>query len=290
MTNFIKKAPFFILSFLFLSGCSVNKLAIKTTGSIIEYGMDALMEESDLVFAKESAPANLKLLEGLIKGDPENVTLLISAVKGFSSYTLAFLEDEDKERAKLFYNRGKEYGLRVLLKNRQFNETFKKNIDSFNKSLQSFKKDDVPALFWTGFAWGNWINLNLDLPEALIDIPKVESIMMRVMELDESYYYGSVHLFFGVSYGSRSAILGGNLEKSKEHFDGAIKISGGNFLIDYFYKAKYYAIPTQDKELFENLINKVISTPSDVLPEQRLVNEVAKVKAKKLLSQIDEYF
>ncbi len=290
MTNFIKKAPFFILSFLFLSGCSVNKLAIKTTGSIIEYGMDALMEESDLVFAKESAPANLKLLEGLIKGDPENVTLLISAVKGFSSYTLAFLEDEDKERAKLFYNRGKEYGLRVLLKNRQFNETFKKDIDSFNKSLQSFKKDDVSALFWTGFAWGNWINLNLDLPEALIDIPKVESIMMRVMELDESYYYGSVHLFFGVSYGSRSAMLGGNLEKSKEHFDGAIKISGGNFLIDYFYKAKYYAIPTQDKELFENLINKVISTPSDVLPEQRLVNEVAKVKAKKLLSQIDEYF
>ena len=290
MTNFIKKAPFFILSFLFLSGCSVNKLAIKTTGSIIEYGMDALMEESDLVFAKESAPANLKLLEGLIKGDPENVTLLISAVKGFSSYTLAFLEDEDKERAKLFYNRGKEYGLRVLLKNRQFNETFKKNIDSFNKSLQSFKKDDVPALFWTGFAWGNWINLNLDLPEALIDIPKVEAIMMRVMELDESYYYGSVHLFFGVSYGSRSAILGGNLEKSKEHFDRAIKISDGNFLIGYFYKAKYYAIPTQDKELFENLINKVISTPSDVLPEQRLVNEVAKVKAKKLLSQIDEYF
>ena len=97
MTHFIKKTPFFILSFLLLTECSVNKLAIKTTGSIIEYGMDALMEESDLVFAKESAPANLKLLEGLIKGDPENGKLLISASKGFSSYTLAFLEDEDKE-------------------------------------------------------------------------------------------------------------------------------------------------------------------------------------------------
>lgn len=290
MNLFIRKAPFFILSFLFLSGCSVNKLAIKTTGSIIEYGMDALMEESDLVFAKESAPANLILLEGLIKGDPENSKLLISASRGFSSYTLAFIEDEDKERASLFYNRGKEYGLRILLKNKQFNEVFKKDIEIFKKSLQTFKKDDVPSLFWTGFAWGNWINLNLDMPEALIDLPKVESIMNRVMELDESYYYGSVHLFFGVSYGFRSAMLGGNLEKSKEHFDKVIKISGGKFLIGYFYKAKYYAVSVQDKELFESLLNKVISSPSDILPEQRLVNEVAKEKAKVLLAKMDEYF
>ena len=34
---------------LMISGCSINKLAINATGSIIEYGMDALMEESDLV-------------------------------------------------------------------------------------------------------------------------------------------------------------------------------------------------------------------------------------------------
>jgi len=278
--------PFLLL----ISGCSINKLAINATGSIVEYTMDALMEESDLVFAEESAHGNLKLLEGLIKADPENEKFLFLAAKGFSSYALAFLEDNDKERAKIFYERGKGYGLRILLKNKRFNEAFNNDIDSFNQSLESFGRDDVSALFWTGFSWGSWINMNLDLPEALVDIPKVESIMRRVMELDETYYYGGVHLFFGISYGSRSRILGGNLEKARAHFDMAEKISKGNFLIDYYYQAKYYAMPIQDRSLFESLLQKVITSPPDLLPEQRLVNEVAKVKAKNLLYKIDEYF
>lgn len=280
-----------LFSFLLLiSGCSINKLAINATGSIIEYGMDALMEESDLIFAEESAPGNLKLLEGLIKADPENEKLLIDAARGFFGYALAFIEDKNKERAKIFYKRGKDYGLRVLLKKKRFNEAFNNDIDNFNQSLESFGRDDVPALFWTGFNWGSWINMNLDLPEALVDIPKVESIMRRVMELDETYYYGGVHLFFGISYGSRSRILGGNLEKARVHFDMAEKISKGNFLIAYFYQAKYYAMPIQDRSLFESLLQKVITSPPDLLPEQRLMNEVAKVKAKNLLYKIDEYF
>jgi len=286
----LKKISILFPFLLLISGCSVNKLAINATGSIVEYTMDALMEESDLVFAEESAHGNLKLLEGLIKADPENEKFLFLAAKGFSSYALAFLEDNDKERAKIFYERGKGYGLRILLKNKRFNEAFNNDIDSFNQSLESFGRDDVSALFWTGFSWGGWINMNLDLPEALVDIPKVESVMRRVMELDETYYYGGVHLFFGISYGSRSRILGGNLEKARVHFDMAEKISKGNFLIDYYYKAKYYAMPIQDRSLFEGLLEKVITSPLDLLPEQRLVNEVAKVKAKNLLYKIDEYF
>ena len=284
----IKRISILFPFLLLIAGCSMNKLAINATGSIIEYGMDALMEESD--FAEESAPGNLLILRGLIKGDPENERFLVSAARGFSSYSLAFIEDKDKERAKIFYERGRDYGLRVLLKEKRFNESFNGDIDSFTQSLESFGRDDVPALFWTGFSWGNWINMNLDLPEALVDIPKVESIMRRIMEIDETYYYGGVHLFFGISYGSRSRMLGGNLEKAREHFDRAIEISNGNFLMAYFYKAKYYAIPIQDRLLFESLLQEIITSPPDVLPEQRLVNEVAKVKAENLLYEIDEYF
>ncbi|MFC1563007.1 TRAP transporter TatT component family protein [candidate division KSB1 bacterium] len=280
--------PFFI--FIFIFGCSVNKIAINATGSIIEYGVEALMEESDLVFAEKSAPANLKLLEGVIKGDPENGKLLLSAAKGFAAYAMAFLEDEDKERAKLFYERGKDYGLRILLKKKQFRDAYSEDLDTFNNALKSFGRDDVPALFWTGFSWGNWINLSLDSPEALVDFPKMESIMKRVLELDETYYYGGVHLFFGTLYGSRPRMFGGNIEKAKEHFDKSIEISKGKFLLNYVYKASFYAVPNMEKTLFESLLKKVINAQPDILPEQRLVNEVAKAKAEKLLVQIDEYF
>ncbi|MCK4966690.1 hypothetical protein KAS50_06645, partial [bacterium] len=179
-----------LITALAVSGCSVNKIAINATGSIIGYGMDALLEESDVAFAEQSAPANLLLLKGLIKGDPDNKDLLISASYGFSSYALAFLEGKDNERAKKFYERGKHYGLRVLLQNEKFEDAFSKKADVFKESLTNFHKADVPALFWTGFSWGNWINFSLDNPGAIVDLPKVEALMGRVSELDETFYYG----------------------------------------------------------------------------------------------------
>ncbi len=286
----VKKIIFLFSFILTISGCSVNKIAIRSTGSIIEYAMEALMEESDLVFAEESAPANLKLLEGLIKGDPENEKLLVLAARGFASYSLAFLEDKNKERAKLFYEKGKHYGLRALLKEEKFRDALNENVEIFDQSLKFFKEDDVPALFWTGFSWGSWINLNLDSPDALADFPKMECIMKRVLELDETYYYGGVHMFFGTSYGSRPRMLGGNLEKAREHFEKAREISNGSFLINYVYEAKYYAVPIQDRALFESILQKVITASPEILPEQRLVNKIAKVRAEKLLKQVDEYF
>ncbi|MFC1558602.1 TRAP transporter TatT component family protein [candidate division KSB1 bacterium] len=280
----------FLMTALAVSGCSINKIAINATGSIIGYGMDALLEESDVAFAEQSAPANLKLLEGLIKADPENKHLLISASYGFSSFSLAFLEGKDNERAKNFYERGKRYGLRILLQNEDFKSAFSQKADVFKESLKSFNKDDVPALFWTGFSWGNWINLSLDNPDAIADLSRVETLMERVRELDETFYYGGVHLFFGTIYGSRSRMLGGDVERAGKHFDRAIEISGGKFLIAYVYKARFYARPMMEEELFKGLLQKVIDTPGDVLPEQRLVNEVAKIKAKELFKNMNDYF
>ena len=46
----------------------------------------------------------------------------------------------------------------------------------------------------------------------------------------------------------------------------------------------------EDKELFKNLLKEVLESPLDVLPEQRLANEVAKRKAKVLLRMVDELF
>lgn len=290
MKTVVHKLLLTVLIIPVLSGCSMNKIAIKATGSVIGYGIDALLEESDLAFAEQSAPANLKLIEGLIKGAPENKDLLTAAAMGFSSYSLAFLEGTENDRAKSFYIRGRDYGLRVLKKNKKFSDAFSEKFDIYKKSFGSFTVSDVPALFWTGFAWGNWINLSLANPDAIADLSRVEAMMQRVLELDETYYYGSVHLFFGTIYGSRSRMLGGDPEKAKEHFDRAIEISKGTFLIAYVYKARFYAIPMFEEDLFKELLQKVIDAPGDILPEQRLVNEVAKKKARELLSTMDEIF
>ena len=54
--------------------------------------------------------------------------------------------------------------------------------------------------------------------------------------------------------------------------------------------AKTYAVQAQDKKLFVEQLDAVIKSSGNILPEQRLANEVAKLKAKRLLKMVDELF
>ena len=54
--------------------------------------------------------------------------------------------------------------------------------------------------------------------------------------------------------------------------------------------ARYYAVQTQNKELFDSLLHQILDAPADALPEQRLANEVAKTKAGDLLKKEGELF
>jgi hypothetical protein len=85
-------------------------------------------------------------------------------------------------------------------------------------------------------------------------------------------------------------MLGGDLEKSKFYFDRSLAVSNEKFLLALVHYARYYAVPAQDKELFKTLLGKVLDFPVENFPEQRLSNEIAKKRAKKLLENMNEYF
>lgn len=275
---------------LFSFGC-VQQFAIRTVAGIVdEYGFSTLNEESDLQLAEQSIASNLKLLEILYKGDPNNDNLKSVLCMGYTAYALGFAEDDSVDRARMLYERGKKYGLKILRENSTFDKALNGDVESFRVALQTFSRDDIPAIFWTAMGWGSYINLSLADPEALADIPKVEVMMKFVEDKDSTYYYGGAHLFLGTLYGSRPAILGGNLEKSRRHFEECLKVNNGNFLLTYVYYARSYAVQAQDRQLFEELLNKVDSVSVEVLPEARLPNAIAKKKATILRSKINELF
>ena len=80
------------------------------------------------------------------------------------------------------------------------------------------------------------------------------------------------------------------MEKAKFYFDRAMAVSGGKFLLADVLCAQYYAIPSQDRGYFKSLLEKVLEFPAQEFPEQRLSNEVSKLRAKKLMENIDEHF
>ena len=85
-------------------------------------------------------------------------------------------------------------------------------------------------------------------------------------------------------------MLGGKPEKARNHFEQALKITKGKYLLIPLLYSKTYAVQNQDKDLFEMQLKKVVETSADIFPEQRLANQVAKRKAEILLGKIDELF
>ena len=284
----MKKLPL-LLAALMLQGC-IQTMAIRTMGGIMDFGLETFNEESDLKLAESALGSNLKLVEALIKGDPENKQLLLMASQGFNAFALGFAEDDSVERARVFYLRARDYGMRVLMQNAAFRDALDKDVATFQFALLTFSKDDVPALFWTAFGWGSYVNITRSDVGALADLPKVLAMMECVRKLDATFYYGGPYLILGSIEGSMPKVMGGRPERAKEYFDRAAELTGGKFLLTYVYYAKTYAVQTQDQGLFEALLKKVDDAPIDILPEARLSNAIAKRKAKLLREHINELF
>jgi hypothetical protein len=286
----MKYAPFssFMLVFLF-SGC-VQTIAVNAVGGIADEGFSAFTEEDDLDFAEKALPGNLKLLEVMLKNSPDNTRLLRLLSEGYNSYALGFLEDKDPDRARAFYLRGRDYGLRILRQNSDLEKALRGTPDDLKAALAKLSADDVPAVFWTAFGWGSYIYLSLNNTDAIGDLPRAEMLMNFVAATDSTFYYGGAHLFLGTLYGSRPKILGGDPAIAKGHFETALRINRGRFLMTYVYYARSYAVQTQNEALFEELLTKVQNTPLDVLPEFRLANAIAKKKAELLLARKAELF
>lgn len=281
-------AVFLILP-LMLNGC-VQTIAVRTVGGIMDYGFEAFFEESDLELAETALAGNLKLIEALSKADPGNEKLLLLCSEGYSAYALSFIEDKDKERAKVFYMRGKNYAMEVLSKDKDFRSDLDGDIDGFRTYLTHLPDDKLPALFWTAFSWGSYINISREDPAALADLPKVNAMMDAIVEREPGYFFGGAYLFLGAINGSLPTMFGGDTAKSRMYFEKALAITGETFLLTHVYYAQSYAVQVQDKQLYLYLLHHVLEFPLDSAPKIRLPNAVAKRKATSMLAAADELF
>ncbi len=294
----IKKLAFALsLAALSSLSCTPKQIASDITSQIFAGGAPAFEMESDVLLAENTGMTMIKMLESFQYDNPKNKNYLTLLSRSYANYAFGFLEwnmmkyrevDEaqralNEERAKTFYTKGKNFGLAVLTRNAGFEKAVNRDLDTFKKALKGFGRRSVPALFWTALNWGSWINLNKDSPQAIADFPKVEAMMQRVLEIDENFFYGGPHLFFGFSFGSRPPMFGGNPTLSKEHFEKAISAYQRKHLMGLVLYAQSYAVQNQDRALFDSLLNEVLSADAAGLPEQRLANELAKLRARWLL-------
>ncbi|MEE9421583.1 MAG: TRAP transporter TatT component family protein [Gammaproteobacteria bacterium] len=279
-----------LLMVLWLSACSMGQMVARSSVSILDGAVDAMNRETDLVLAESAIPANLKLMEGLIAEDPGNTDLRTYAAQGFYGYAFGFTELDDARRASALYQRGFDHGVSALQEQGLKIDLQNSHPDKIKNAANKLSNKSVPALFWTASNWGKQIDLNRDDPTRLAQMSSVEALMQRVTELQPDYYYGSAHLFYGVYYGSRSPMFGGDFKQSELNFNRARAVSDSKLLIIDVLQAEYLERQRLNQENFHRLLTGVIETPVGSFPEMELVNQIARERARFLLEKEGEWF
>ncbi len=275
---------------LTLGACSVGQMVARSSLPVVESGNIAMNRETDLELARAAIPANLKLIEGLIEELPENPEVRLQAAQAFYGYAYGFVEDEDGVRAGKLYQRGLQHALKALALAGLHGDINTLSPQELKRRLDGLGRDAVPALFWSASCWAKWIDMSRNDPARLAELGKAVALMQRVLELDDTYYYGGAHLFFGVYYGNRPPMLGGDFKRSAAEFDKARAVNKDKLLIVDLLQAQYLARQELDRKQFHQLVTGIVHAPADLYPDMALANAIAQRKAKELLAKEEDWF
>lgn len=262
-----------------VGGCSLPSISGVVSG---------LNRQTDLELVCDGAPSFLLMLDSLIESDPKDIDLRLNATKAYIAFTTIMPACGRPDRAAALGEKARKHALELLRAKTGIEPA--RSLTEISGILAASTKAEVEALFWGSYGWATWISLQQGAPAAVIDLPKVEIIMRRVLELDESFYYGGAHLFLGIYHSLKPPLLGGDPEASRKHFERAMQISGHRLLAVQLAYARNYARMVFDRELYETLLNEVLAFDIESAPEHTLTNLAARRQAGQLLTKIDEYF
>ncbi|HEX3748490.1 MAG TPA: TRAP transporter TatT component family protein [Bryobacteraceae bacterium] len=294
-------APLCLL--IFSAGCSIKKMAVNKVGDMLSASGSTFESDEDPDLVAAAIPFGLKLYEGLLAESPKHTGLLLAAASGFTEYSYAFVdlpgeeEREDsvdkanamQERARKLYVRAHGYAMRGLeVKYPGFGAALDNDAAV---ALKRVRKRDVPFLYWSAASLGLAVSTSKGSPEMIGQLPLVETVVNRIVELDETYDNGAVPEFLITLEGAKSGVKLEDMEAAmRKHFDRAMEISKGKRAGTYVSFAENADEPAQNAAEFKSMLDKALAIDVDADPTTRLANVVAQRRARWLLAHQSELF
>ena len=256
--------------------------------------------DNDPEFVRQAAPSTLKMVEMLLDESPSHAGLLMTACSGFTQYAYAFLQaDADaadpasavakelRARGAAMYDRARGYCVRALeVRHPGVGRALQGDAKT---ALASMTVADVPALYWTGVAWGGALTLADNQFARIGELASVRALFSRALQLDDTWDGGAIHEAM-IAVESLPPLLGGSPARAKEHFDRAVTLSDGQSAFAYVTMATGVAQPAKDRREFERLLRAAVAIDVSKRPSLRLANLIAQKHARYLLSQMDRLF
>lgn len=285
-----------------LSGCvSLHHYAIDRVGDALAGSGSGFAGDDDPELIRAAAPFSLKLMESVLQESPHHAGLLTASAAGFTQYAYAFVQEDADElemrdltaalalhqRAHGLYTRARDYGLRALeARHPGFREHLRRDPALAAGELGP---GDVTAVYWTAAAWAAAISLDKDSPDALAELPQVEVLLKRLASLDADYDYGALDSLM-MSYENGRPGARDPQTAIRQHFERAVRLSGGQKAAPYVAFAETACVRAQDRSEFVASLRHALAIDPAGRPEWRLENRVMQRRARWLLTQTDQLF
>lgn len=252
-----------------------------------------LLAQADAAWAKRGEQAQLEkaieLWEKTLETSPGDGKVLTSLSRAYYFLADGYMRAEQLTDAKLAtFEKGILAGENAMMGvSPQFAEAVRAGA-KVEEAVASIPIDGQPAIYWYASNLGKFA-VGKGFTTTLFYKDRIFAVMQRVLSLDETFYHGAPHRYFGAFYAKAPAFAGGDMTKSKEHFEKALALDG-NYLGTKVLYAEYYAAKADDRALFTRLLTEVNesdpTTIPEILPEQKIEQE----KAKDLLAKADDLF
>jgi len=281
---YLSRRLLMMLPIVLLSGCA--NLMSSVTSGLAEDLANTILNSNDVETVKEGIPAYLLMIDSFLRSSPENSDLLLAA----SNLNGAFSIFTSGERAELLTEKSLDYALKAAcIENKRLCGFQDLEFKVYQGVVDGLEVKDVPIAFSVGVAWAGWMQAHSSDWNAIAQLAKVKYLMSRVVELNESFDNGGPHLYMGGLETILPASMGGQPEKGRRHFERAIELSEGQFLMTKLVYAEQYARLVFDKELHDRLLNEVLAADPNV-EGMTLTNTVAQQRARELIVESDDYF
>ncbi len=283
-----------------LPSCSwIAGLAVGSVAGVFDDMETVIRSDDDLGLVEQAMAFNLKTLETLLVGSPENRDLLLAAAQGFMLYSYAFVEprrfdldftqfEEEqavRQRARRLYRRAVDYAMRGLaVEHPGIENRLSRDPDAAAADLTI---EDASLALWAGTAVGAWIAMSTDDPEATADVAVMGALLHRSRELDDTLEGGVVYDYLMLYEASR---VGGDLELARSYFETALERGPERRPVVWSSWAETGALAAADRAEFLDLLERTLAFDIDSEPDARLLNQVAKERATWLLKSTDDFF
>lgn len=291
-----------LLAFGVLAGCGASREAAweSTTpsgakgASLTDADRQAALADGEALFAERLDEQKLKAAiakwEQVAGADPKDFETMIKLARAHYFWADGHMSFSEARTDELIatHEKAVQWAERALVAvSPDFAERMR-NGTRIEEAVKVLDKRAVGALYWRSAAMGKWA-LAKGFATVLSYKDEVRAIMARCLELDEAYFFGGPHRYFGAFYAKLPSFAGGDLKKSAEHFEKALQFAPEYQGTRVLY-AEQNAVKAQDKKLFETQLNAVVAANLDALPEAKPENTVEQKRAKALLAKESELF